>query len=219
MNRLSARIEEVCIGKQQEIQHEGETRLSAIYKYPVSTEIIVQQETLEGDEQADRRFHGGANKAIYVYPEQQYCYWQSELNQPSLGSSFFGENLTVSGLNDETVCIGDRYKIGSARVVVSQPRIPCFKLGVRTSDASMPAKFLSAGWLGFYLAVEETGSLKRGADFELIEKDPHGISVRDLWQITFTPKTSSEMAAKALAVLPFLDEGWRKRLRAIASGR
>ncbi|MFT4863122.1 MAG: MOSC domain-containing protein YiiM [Pseudohongiellaceae bacterium] len=83
----------------------------------------------------------------------------------------------------------------------------------------MSAKFLSAGWLGFYLRVEKIGSLRQGVDFELIEKDPNGISVRALWEVAFTSKTSSKMAAKALAVLPFLDKGWRKRLRAIAIGR
>ena len=217
MNSLPATIDEVCIGTQREIQYEGETRLSGIFKFPATGAVAVQLESLEGDEQVDRRFHGGRDKAIYVYPKQQYAFWQTELKTSALGSSFFGENLTVSGLTDESVCIGDRYQIGSARVIVSQPRIPCFKLGVRTGDDSMPAKFLNAGWLGFYLRVEETGSLQAGDNVELIQRDPNGISVRDLWQITFTKKTSSEMAAKALAVLPFLDEGWQKRLRAIAA--
>lgn len=213
---MAAYIERVCVGKKQEIHYEGETRYSGIFKSPVATEVAVQWETLAGDEQVDRRFHGGRDKAIYVYPQQQYSYWETELKLDSLGPSFFGENLAVSGLSDETVCIGDRYKIGSAEVVVSQPRIPCFKLGVRTGNESLPAKFLSAGWLGFYLRVEQTGFLKQGDSFELVEKDTHGISVRDLWEITFTTKTSAEMAATAIAVLPFLDEGWKKRLRRIA---
>jgi MOSC domain-containing protein YiiM len=178
--------------------------------------VAVQWESLQGDAQIERRFHGDRDKAIYVYPKEQYCYLEAELTLSSLGSSFFGENLPVSGLDDETVCIGDRYKICSAIAVVSQPRIPCFKLGVRAGDSSLPAKFLKAGWPGFYLGIEETGPLQQGDGFELIQTDPNGIGVRDLWHITFTEKTSSEMAAKAIAVLPFLDEGWRKRLRAIA---
>jgi MOSC domain-containing protein YiiM len=216
MDALTPRIEEVCVGKKQEIQHGGETVFTGIFKYPVANSVTVQWESLQGDEQVDHRFHGGRDKAIYVYPKSQYSFWEAELNQSSLGHSFFGENLTVSGLNDETVCIGDRYKIGSAIVVVSQPRIPCFKLGVRTGDSSLPTRFLQSGWLGFYLRIDQTGVLQQGDSFELIQTDPNGISVRDLWQLTFTEKTSSEMAAKAIAVLPFLDEGWRKRLRAIA---
>jgi len=215
-NYKMARIEEVCLGKKQAIQHQGETRYSGIFKQPVTAPVAVLAETLEGDEQVDRRFHGGLDKAIYVYPEQQYSYWQKELNRGPLKSSFFGENLTVSGLTDETVCIGDRYQAGSATVIVSQPRIPCFKLGAAAADDTLPAKFLQAGWLGFYLRVEKTGSLQKGDAFTLIEKATHGISVRKLWEITFTDQTSSQLATEAMAELPFLDEGWLKRLRGIA---
>ncbi len=214
---MTAKIEEVCIGQAREVLHNGERCFTGIFKYPVSSTVAVELESLQGDEQVDRRFHGGRDKAIYVYPQQHYSYWKKILNKSDLGSSFFGENLTVSGLNDETVCIGDRYKVGTAIVIVSQPRIPCFKLGIRTNIDTMPARFLSAGWLGFYLRVIETGSLKQGDEFVLLERDSNELSVRDLWDITFIKKTSPEMAAKAIAVLPFLDDGWKKRLGAIAA--
>ncbi len=214
---MTARIEEVCIGKKQEILHNGVGLFTGIFKYPVTTAVAVELESLQGDEQVDRRFHGGRDKAIYVYPQQQYAFWQTALSKDNLGSSYFGENLTVSGLSDETVCIGDTYKVGTAKVIVSQPRIPCFKLGVRTNDDSLPARFISEGWLGFYLRIIETGSLKQGDEFALLERDQNELSVHDLWEMTFTKKTSPDMAAKALAVLPFLDEGWKKRLSAIAA--
>ncbi len=217
MKESTPRIDSICIGEQREILHEGKPLFTGIYKFPTANIVEVQWESLAGDHQVDRRFHGGRDKAIYVYPNAQYAHWEKELKRGPLGASFFGENLSISGLSDETVYIGNRYQLGSALVVVSQPRIPCFKLGIRTGDETFPAKFLSAGWLGFYLRVEEVGFVQEGQSFKLLQKDPNCISVRDLWQMTFTNKTNPEMAARALAVLPLLDQGWKKRLHSIAS--
>ncbi len=122
----------------------------------------------------------------------------------------FGENLTVSGWSESEILIGDRYKIGSAVVTVTQPRLPCFKLGIRLNDAGFPKRFLDSGRLGMYLRVEEEGVLQCGDTLELIDRPTHGISLHDLWQTIFHDNGDAELAMKQL---PHLDEGWQRRLR------
>ena len=168
---------------------------------------------LDGDGQADLKAHGGRNKAIYVYPGCHYETWEKELGTGSLDAAQFGENLTVSGMSETNVIIGSRYKLGTAQVTVTQPRLPCFKLGVRMNDPSFPNKFISSGRLGFYLRVEEVGQLQAGDTFTLLDRPAHGISVHNLWQFVFGEEPMDGGAERVLHNLSRLDSGWRRRLR------
>jgi MOSC domain-containing protein YiiM len=193
----------------------GKNHTTGIFKRPVDGKVAVNLLHLNGDGQADLKVHGGRDKAVYVYPACHYETWERELGVESLEAAQFGENLTVGGLTEKRVTIGDRYRVGSAVVTVTQPRIPCFKLGIRMNDASFPNRFLASGRLGFYMRVLETGELQTGDTFELLDRPEHGISVHDLWQIVFVDGGSSEAAQIALEMLPHIDEGWQKRLRRI----
>jgi MOSC domain-containing protein YiiM len=146
--------------------------------------------------------------------------WAEELGRDELEPSQFGENLTVSGIDEESVRIGDRFSFGSVVAVVAQPRIPCYKLGIRMGDAGFPKRFTAAGRPGVYLRIEQEGETGAGDQFELIEEAVHGISVAALWRIVFGGKSASrqEDAARCLEVMPYLDAGWQRRLKVIAKG-
>ena len=211
------RIYEVCVGKPTTVHHRGKDVSTGVFKSPVTATVEAKLLNLTGDGQADLRVHGGRDKAIYVYPRVHYEYWAAKLAGRELESSQFGENITVDGASEEEVVIGDRYRVGSVRVFVTQPRLPCFKLGIRMNDPDFPALFLQSGRLGFYLRVEEEGSLRRGDEFELIERPAHGMSVQSLWTSVFGQMPDAEAARQALQLLPHLDQGWKRRLRAVGS--
>lgn len=208
-------IVRVCIGEPQTVTFRGRTTDTAIFKQPVEGPVAVRLTNLDGDRQADLSVHGGRDKAIYVYPQEHYPSWASELGRDQLEASQFGENLTVAGAVESGVTIGDVYRVGSARVVVAQPRVPCFKLGIRLKDPNFPNVFLRSGRVGYYLRVLEEGQLQRGDRFELLERPPHGITVDDLWRAVFAERDAGT-ARRALELLPHIDAGWVQRLRGIA---
>lgn len=210
---MSAKITKVCLGKATQFVHNGDTIATGIFKSVCCDRVIIDEMGIVGDEQVDLRFHGGRDKGIYAYPEAHYDFWRTELGRNQLEDAQFGENINVSNLDDESVVIGDRYRLGTALVEVTQPRIPCFKLGIKLKDDTFPARFLAAGRLGFYLAVIEGGELKQGDGFNLLRRGESGITVADLWRITFTSANESGLVRRALNELSYLDEGWRKRLR------
>lgn len=207
---LALKIVRVCVGRPGEVSFGGKVITTGIFKSALDGSVAVKRSNLAGDGQADLTVHGGRNKAIYAYPHDHYRYWADELAVNALEDAQFGENLTVSGWSESEVVIGDRYKIGSAVVTVTQPRLPCFKLGIRLDDAGFPKRFLDSGRLGMYLRVEEEGALQCGDTFELIDRPTHGISLYDLWQTVFRDNGDANLAMKQLL---HLDEGWRRRLR------
>lgn len=210
---MTARILQVSVGMPADVHFNGKAVTTGIFKQPVSGSVAVSFLNLAGDGQADLSVHGGRNKAIYVYPACHYDAWEKELDVRPLEASQFGENLTVSGLGDESVIIGSRYSIGSVEVTVTQPRLPCFKLGIRMNDETFPSRLLASGRLGFYLRVEKTGELHKGDMIELIHRPEHGISVQRLWEIVFGKHTVPDAASNALGLLSDLDDGWVRRLR------
>jgi MOSC domain-containing protein YiiM len=151
----------VNVGLPREVEWQGERVLTSIYKYPVEGRLHVKRLNIEGDRQADLTVHGGAEKAVYVYPSEHYAYWRDQLPGVDLPWGAFGENLTTGGL-DEQMRIGDRLRIGSADFVVTQPRMPCFKLGIRFGTMNMVKRFLQSGRSGFYLAVTGEGEIGAG---------------------------------------------------------
>lgn len=209
---MLGKVIKVCVGEGKTVDHGGAEVATGIFKTAQTRRLAVNEFGIEGDVQVDLRFHGGRDKAVYVYSASNYQFWQEELHRTRLEDSQFGENIKVSNIDDTAVVIGDRYQMGTAIVEVTQPRIPCFKLGIRIQDDSFPAKFLLAGRLGFYLRVEQAGELAAGDNFELLQKGKSGITVSDLWRITFTNSNEVSLVRQALDNLPYLDEGWRKRL-------
>ncbi len=193
---------------------------TGIFKKPVHGEVFAGFEHLAGDGQADLTVHGGRDKSLYAYPQEHYPFWAKELGIATLEPSQFGENLTVSGMLEDLIMPGDRYCFGNVIAVVTQPRLPCFKLGIRMGDDTFPNRFLNSGRLGFYLRVEQPGTLQAGDPVELLESAAHGLSISSLWQIVFGAARNPADARRALDNLPFLDAGWQRRLRQIiASGR
>lgn len=210
---MTAKIETLCIGRPVKVLHDGKEVLTGIFKSPVDGPVQVTKTGIIGDGQADPSVHGGRDKAVYVYPHALYKTWAEELGRESLPPAQFGENLTVSGVADESVCVGDRYRYGSVVATVTQPRLPCFKLGIRMQDDEFPARFLHSGRMGFYMRVEEEGETAAGDAFELVERAEHGISVLNVWEAVYGKDRKAENAARCLELLPHLDAGWRRRLR------
>lgn len=165
---------------------------------------------LEGDGQADLENHGGASKAAYAYSADHYAHWQRELDRP-LPFGGFGENFTVTGMTEETVRIGDVFRVGAALVEVTQPRVPCFKLGLRMGDPRFVGVFLKSLRTGFYLRVLEEGAVAAGDRFVGEAEGPGGVSVADAMRLLFFDKQDRAGARRVLAV-PALSPEWRAEL-------
>ncbi|WP_197742059.1 MOSC domain-containing protein [Nitrospira sp. KM1] len=173
------KIISVQVGRPRTVRWHGKTASTGIYKMPVSGRIMARRFNLEGDEQADRTVHGGRDKAIYVYPSEHYAFWRQEFPDRPMTYGMFGENLTTEGLDERSVRIGDRFRIGHAVVEVTQPRVPCYKLGIRFDRPDMPKRFHASRRCGFYLAVLQEGTVGAGDVWELISRDEAGVSVAE----------------------------------------
>jgi MOSC domain-containing protein YiiM len=181
---------------------------TAIFKEPVRGRVPVRRLNLEGDGQADLSVHGGADKAVYVYPAEHYLDWQRELPGLELPWGMFGENLTVEGLGEEDVHVGDRLRVGSAEVFVTQPRLPCYKLGIRLRREDIIRRFLASGRTGFYLAVTREGDVGAGDPIEVLGRDPQGVTVGDVTRLYVQDKRNVAKLRQAIRVAA-LPEGWR----------
>jgi MOSC domain-containing protein YiiM len=170
----------LSVGRPREVSWRGKPVLTSIFKTPVDHRVQVGWENLAGDQQSDLTVHGGPDKAVYAYPSEHYPYWQHELGDPELGWGAFGENFTTVGLLETEVMIGDRFRIGSAEFRVTQPRMPCYKLGVRFGRADMVKLFHRSERNGFYLAVLTPGEVGTGDAIEIIERDRDGVTVADI---------------------------------------
>lgn len=184
---------------------------TGFYKQPVLDDIWLGYEGLKGDQQADRRYHGGPEKAVCVYPSEHLPYWQQQLGLPELPHGAFGENFTVSGLLESDVCIGDRYEIRHAVVQVSQPRQPCWKLARRWQVKDLTAQVERTGYTGFYFRVLRHGWLRAGADFTLVERPFPEWTVARANEIMHRRQGDKE-AARALAECPLLSSSWKDSL-------
>jgi MOSC domain-containing protein YiiM len=176
----SMRVVSINVGRPREIEAQGKIVLTSIFKVPVPGPVRVTRRNLEGDEQSDLSAHGGVNKAVCVYPSEHYAFWRAELPGVALPWGAFGENLTVEGLLEDTVCIGDSFRIGSAEFVVTQPRQPCFKLGIRLDRQDMIKRFVASGRSGFYLSVAHEGEVAAGDSITLISRADAAISVAEV---------------------------------------
>lgn len=211
------RLLAVSVGTPREYRWQGRAVVSAIFKQPVAGRVALRRLHLDGDGQADRRVHGGEHKAVYVYPFEHYAWWQRELGRDDLAPGQFGENFTVTGLLEDEVCVGDVFAIGSARVQVSQPRSPCFKLDLRMGEDGFLARFKAAGRIGYYLRVLAEGEVGAGDAVTRLARDPAGLSVRELYRLRYGDGLDRTRLACA-ARLPALAPGWREAFARRRSG-
>src|SRR3954465_3364904 len=176
------KLASVNVSLPRPVEFRGQSGATSIFKEPTEGRVRVRRLSLEGDWQADLRYHGGLNKAVYAYPSEHYAAWAQELGRADLRPGQFGENLTVDGLTEDTVRLGDVFRIGTALLQVTQPRYPCYKLGIRMGDPAFPRRFLASGRTGFYLRVVEEGELGAGDAIELTERSD-GLTIRELWHL------------------------------------
>ena len=203
------RVTSVNVGLPTEVYWQGRTVSTAIFKDPVEGPVRVARLNLDGDRQADLTVHGGPTKAVYAYPSEHYEFWRSELPGIVLEWGSFGENLTIEGLDEESVSIGDRFRVGTARLVVTEPRMPCFKLGLRFGDPKMIKRFLQSQRTGFYFGVEEEGQVEAGDTIELLEKNPESdLRVQEVTRLYTTDRDNRELLRKAIET-EALPESWR----------
>ena len=188
----------ICVSKAKNIDWNGGQLATSIFKLPVEGKVKARRLNLDGDEQADLTVHGGTDKAVYAYPDEQYEYWKTEMPGRDLEWGSFGENLTTSGFDENSICIGDKLKIGTARFVVTQPRMPCFKLGIRLGDPSMVKRFYKSGKWGFYLAVLEEGEIETGDQIIPEGGDGNGVTLADVARCFISPKVDFALLSKVL---------------------
>ena len=203
-------------GLPREALWHGKSVTTSIYKDPIHTRVALRTLNLDGDRQSDLSVHGGKNKAVYCYPTEYYSYWHTELPGRSLPHGSFGENFSVEGfaqegLAEDSIHVGDRFSVGAAEVVVTQPRLPCYKLGIRFESDDMVKRFLASRRTGFYFAVTREGDVGAGDDLTLLSHDPDSVSISEIIRLylarEYTPEDVRQiqlaMAAKALP------ERWR----------
>jgi MOSC domain-containing protein YiiM len=199
-------------GLPQLVMRNGEPVSTAIFKTPVSGRVRLRTLNLDGDAQADLSVHGGPNKAVYAYPSEHYEYWKHELPEMELPWGMFGENFTTSGMQEAEINIGDKFRVGSAVVMVTEPRMPCYKLGIKFGRTDIIKRFLVSGRTGFYFAVLQQGEVGAGDPIELIETNKHSVRVSDITRLYASDKHNVSLLRRAIAV-EALPESWRGYFR------
>ena len=206
------KILSISVGRPREVESRGKRVRTSIFKEPVDGAVWARTLNLDGDEQSDLSVHGGRDKAVYVYPSEHYAYWRAELPDIEFPWGAFGENLTTEGLSEAAVHIGDLVSIGAAAFVVTQPRLPCFKLGIRFGRVDMVRRFQRSGRTGFYLAVVREGVIAAGDEVRLAAAEQHGVSVADIVRL-YTSHAGEQALLRRAVELAALPESWRDHFR------
>lgn len=201
----------ISLAEAKQIEYDGRSVSTGIFKEPVDGPVKGGTFGLEGDVQVDLENHGGKDKAIYVYTVENYRFWEKELGKPPFPYGQFGENFTVRGMPDESVHIGDIFQVGKIVVQVTQPRVPCFKLGVKMGDSSFVDIFLKSGRTGFYFRVLEEGEVCSGDPIILLQEDPERLNIADAMLAIIKGPHQQKIIAKALRI-EALSQSWRKSL-------
>jgi MOSC domain-containing protein YiiM len=207
----------VNVGLPREVVADNRLVLTSIFKSAVSGRIPIRNGNLAGDRQSDLTVHGGRAKAIYAYPHEHYEFWRVQLPGVDLQPGNFGENLTIEGLLEQDVHVGDRLKIGSSELVVTQPRLPCFKLGIRFGRADMVKRFLVSERTGFYMSVALEGDVAAGDTIEILERHPAAVSIRELLRMYLNDTADADRLREVVAI-PALSEAWRSDLQQRLTG-
>jgi ferredoxin-NADP reductase/MOSC domain-containing protein YiiM len=208
------RLLSVNVGRPREIEWQGKLVRTAIWKQPVPHRVFARRLNLDGDGQADLQGHGGEQRAVMVYQLEAYRYWERELGRNDFEYGQFGENFTVDGLADDEVCIGDRYRIGNAAFEVTQPRVTCYRVGIRMNNPQMPALLVSHRRPGFYFRIIEEGEVRAGDDIQKIADGPGRITVAEVDSLLYLPNHDPSRIAIA-ARIPALSPGWKGSLEAL----
>ena len=196
------------VGLPRQVAFRSELVTTGIFKEPIHHRTKLRKLNLDGDKQADLTVHGGVDKAVYSYPEEHYRFWQKELPDMYLSWGMFGENFTTEGLFEDNVNIGDQFQIGTARVIATQPRMPCYKLGVKFGRMDIIKRFLASGLTGIYFKVLQEGEVGAGDEIELIRRDDNNVTVKDVVRIYTVDKDDVQTMERAIKVKD-LPDGWR----------
>jgi len=205
----------VNVGLPQEVMWHESRVVTAIYKQPVDDRVALRKLNLDGDRQADLRVHGGEDKAVYCYPIEHYDYWKRELPDRELPTGMFGENFTTKGLLEDSVHLGDHFSAGSADVVVAQPRLPCYKLGIRFQADDMVKRFLVSGRTGFYFAVAREGEVGAGDEIKVTARDPNAVPVSEITRLYIAKRYGQEdvISVRSALRVAALPESWKEYFR------
>jgi MOSC domain-containing protein YiiM len=193
------RLISICVGRPRTVDWKGKPVTTGFFKEPVRGRVRVRSLNLEGDQQADLTVHGGIEKAVYAYPKEHYAYWRQALPDAALPWGAFGENLTVEGLLETAVNIGDRFRIGTAEVMVTQPRFPCFKLNLKFGRDDMVKQFLDSRLSGIYFSVTREGEIEEADAIEQVSRDEHNVTVSDIVQI-YVRQADDDLIRRAIQV-------------------
>jgi MOSC domain-containing protein YiiM len=202
------KIVSVNVGLPRLVLRNDEPVSTGIFKEPVAGRVMMRTLNLDGDRQSDLSVHGGPQKAVYVYPSEHYDFWKQELPDMDLPWGVFGENLTTTGLFETEINIGDKFRIGTGEVMITQPRMPCYKLGIRFGRADIIKRFLVSERSGFYLSVLKEGEIGAGDEFQLLEKNTSGVRVVDVTRLYSSDKENVDLMRRAIAT-EALPESWR----------
>ena len=206
------KVVSVNVGLPRDVHYKGKTVTTGIFKEPVEGRAALRRLNLDGDRQADLSVHGGPSKAVYVYPIEHYEYWREQLPGVDLPWGMFGENLTVEGLREDRINIGDRFRIGSAQLMVTEPRLPCYKLAAKFGRDDIIKRFLHSGRTGFYFAVLQEGEVGAGDDITVVSRDEHAVTVADITRLYVRDKDDVSTLRRALQA-EALPESWRGYFR------
>jgi MOSC domain-containing protein YiiM len=212
--RNGGRLLSLNVGLPQDVAWHGRTVRTAVWKRPVDGPRQVRRLNIDGDGQGDLAGHGGLNRAVFVYQIDSYQYWQQQLGRQDFEYGQFGENFTVSGLGDDEVCIGDRYRVGEALFEVTQPRVTCYRVGIRMDDPRMPALLVSHHRPGFYLRVLREGPVQAGDEIVKVASGPQAMTVAEVDGLLYLPGHSPQRVRRALRI-PALSAGWKTSFEAL----
>jgi MOSC domain-containing protein YiiM len=196
----------VNIGEKQTVKWRGKSVETGIYKYPVVDSIRLESEDVVGDAVIDRRYHGGVDKACYLYSADHYEYWKTSFPDIEWQAGMMGENVTIEALSEKRVQIGDIYALGDALVQVSQPRQPCFKLGIRVGNQKIIKAFINQPYPGVYVKVIRPGEVKKGDGFELRERLHNSIGLLEVWDLLYQPNYDEDLMEFAVDFQHLADE-------------
>ena len=204
----SMKVVSVNVALPRLVRRNDEPVSTGIFKEPIAGRVMLRTLNLDGDRQADPSVHGGLSKAAYVYPSEHYVYWKRELPEMELPWGMFGENFTTEGLHESETNIGDKFRVGLAEVMVTEPRMPCYKLGIRFGRTDIIKRFLDSGRTGFYLSVLREGDVGAGDEIKPIERDMNDVRVSDITRLYTREKHNAALLGRAIATAA-LPESWR----------
>ena len=203
------KIISINVGRPRLVMSNGSPVSTGIFKEPVAGPVMLRTLNLDGDRQADLTVHGGISKAVYAYPFEHYDFWRRELPDMELNPGMFGENFTSEGLFEEEINVGDRFRVGEAELMATEPRLPCYKLGIKFGRSDIIKRFLQSRRTGIYFSVLKEGMVEAGDEVELLARDPNNISIADITRVFAFDKDDVD-TLRRLVMLEPLSESWRE---------